>query len=128
MGKSTPALAKRERQIMEIIHARGEATVTEVQQALPDPPSYSAVRAVMRILEEKGHLRHKEKGKQYVYLPTTSQLQASRSALRHLLSTFFAGSIEKALLTHLTDPKARLTEEEAQRLTQLIREARERGE
>jgi predicted transcriptional regulator len=122
-----PPLARRERQIMDIIYARGEASAADVHAALPDPPSYSAVRAVLRILEEKGHLKHKEVGKQYVYLATTPRTRAARSALRRVLDTFFAGSIEEALAAHLTDPRATLSADEADRLMSLIREAKDRG-
>jgi predicted transcriptional regulator len=83
---------------------------------------------LLRILEDKGHLRHKSQGKQYLYLPTMPRKQAAKSALRRLLDTFFGGSIEQALATHFADPKAKLTDEQAARLTQWIREARERGE
>ena len=125
-----PDLARRERQLMDLIFAAGPSgtTAAYLHHALPDPPSYSAVRALLRILEAKGHLRHTRRGKQYVYLATTPRTQAAKSALRRVLDTFFAGSIEQALVTHLADPRARLSPDEAHRLTQLIQEARQRGE
>jgi len=124
-----PPLARRERQIMDIVYASGDAGISAaaIHAALPDPPSYSAVRAILRILEGKGHLRHKSHGKQYLYLPITPRKQAAKSALRRVLETFFAGSIEQALATHLTDPKSRLTNDQAARLTKLIQDARDRG-
>ena len=123
-------LTRRERQILDLIYAAGAggATALAIHQALPDPPSYSAVRALLCILESKGHARHRRQGRQYVYLATTPRGKAAKSALRRVLDTFFAGSIEQALVTHLADPRARITGEEAERLTQLIHEARQRGE
>src|ERR671925_464450 len=91
------ALSRRERQIMDIIYARGQATAAEVTAALPDPPSYSAVRALLRILEQKGHLRHEQDGPRYVFLPTVPRDRARRSAMRHLVRTFFDGSTEDAV-------------------------------
>ena len=89
-------LSRRERQIMDVMYSRGTATVQEVVQAIPDPPSYSAVRAMLRVLEEKGHVRHREEGPRYIYLPTVPRDEASRSALRQLVRTFFDGSAEQA--------------------------------
>ncbi|MEO7146116.1 MAG: BlaI/MecI/CopY family transcriptional regulator, partial [Bryobacteraceae bacterium] len=88
------ALSRRERQMMDVIYRRGRATAAEVQAALPDPPSYSAVRAKLRVLEEKGHVRHQEKALKYVYVPTVAREKAKLSALRHLLETFFDHSVE----------------------------------
>jgi len=125
--KRLPPLSRRERQIMDILFARSEATAAEVQAGLPDPPSYSAVRALLRILEEKGHITHKvEAGNRYVFVPTVPQGEAAKSALKGLLKTFFAGSIEKALATHLADPHAQLSDDELKRLTALIEEAKKR--
>src|SRR5258706_3922369 len=95
--KTRPHLSRRERQIMDIVFARGEATAAEVGAALPDPPSYSAVRALLRILEEKGHLRHREDGPRYVFVPTEPREKASRSALKRVLQTFFDGSLSNAV-------------------------------
>src|SRR3954463_13791272 len=89
-------LSRRERQILDILYERGQATAAEVQAALPEPPSYSAVRALLRILEDKGHVRHQQDGPRYVYLPTLAHDNAKRSALHHVLKTFFDGSAEQA--------------------------------
>src|SRR5215472_6315978 len=94
-------LSRRERQIMDILYRGGRATAAEVREALPDPPSYSAVRAMLRLLEEKGHVRHEEAGLRYVFLPTVGRERAKRSALKHLLETFFEGSVEQAVATLL---------------------------
>src|SRR5687768_6458536 len=89
-------LSRRERQIVDILYSNGRATAAEVQAALPDPPSYSAVRAMLRILEEKGHVRHEQDGPRYVYVPTLARDNAKRSALQHVLKTFFDGSAAQA--------------------------------
>ena len=120
-------LSRRERQIIDILYAQGRATAAEVQAALPDPPSYSAVRAMLRILEEKGHVRHEQDGPRYVYLPTLARENAKRSALRHMLQTFFDGSAEQAISALLDDSSARLSDRELDRLARLIDEARRTG-
>ena len=89
-------LSRRERQILDVLYREGKATAAEIQAAIPDAPSYSAIRALVRILEEKGHVRHEEDGPRYVYLPTVSPAQARKSAVRHLLDTFFGGSAANA--------------------------------
>ncbi|HEU4569183.1 MAG TPA: BlaI/MecI/CopY family transcriptional regulator [Gemmatimonadales bacterium] len=122
-----PRLTRRERQIMDILFQRGEATVSEVMEALPDPPSYSAVRATMRILEEKGHLRHREDGPRYVYLPKLGAEQARRAALTHLLETFFGGSAEQAVMALAELRDAELTPEQLEELAERIRTAGEEG-
>jgi predicted transcriptional regulator len=94
-------LSRRERQIMDILYQQGRATASEIQQALPKAPSYSAVRAKLRVLEEKGHVRHEEEALRYVYLPTTSRATARQSALRHLVSTFFGNSTPEAVVALL---------------------------
>jgi BlaI family transcriptional regulator, penicillinase repressor len=116
-------LSRRERQIMDIVYARSEASASEVWQALPDPPSRTAVRTLLRILEEKGHLRHKKRGREFVYQPTRPRRRAGRSAFRRVLDTFFDGSLEKAVAVHLADPSAKLPADELQRLVELIRQA-----
>src|SRR5262245_11214275 len=88
-------LTRRERQIMEILYQRGQASASEVREAMEDAPSYSAVRALLRLLEEKGHLRHKEEGLKYVYLPVVAREKAKRAAVKHVLDTFFGGSPEQ---------------------------------
>jgi predicted transcriptional regulator len=121
----TPDLSRRERQIMDIIYARGQATAAEVAAALADPPSYSAVRALLRILEQKGHLRHQQDGPRYVFLPTVSRDRARRSALRNLVRTFFDGSSAQAaaaLIDH-----SQLSDEEFDRLAEAIDKARKEG-
>lgn len=128
MGRSAPAqLSRRERQIMDIIHREGRATAAEVLERLPDPPSYSAVRAMLRVLEEKGHLRHKQDGPRYVFVPTQRPDSARRSALRHLLQTFFEGSREKMMAALLDDVPENLQDEELDRMAQLIEQARKEG-
>src|SRR6516165_5634857 len=120
-------LSRRERQILDILYQRGLATAAEVQAALPEPPSYSAVRALLRILEEKGHVRHQQDGPRYVYLPTVARDNAKRSAMRHMLKTFFDGSAEQAISALLDDASARLSPEELDRLARLIEDARKSG-
>jgi BlaI family transcriptional regulator, penicillinase repressor len=123
----THELSRRERQIIDILYAQGRATAAEVQTALPDPPSYSAVRAMLRILEEKGHVRHEQDGPRYVYVPMVARDNAKRSALRHMLRTFFDGSAEQAISALLDDSSARLSEAELDRLARMISQARRNG-
>lgn len=123
----THELSRRERQIIDILYARGRATAAEVQATLPDPPSYSAVRAMLRILEEKGHIRHEQDGPRYVYLPTVARDSAKRSAMRHMLRTFFNGSAEQAISALLDDSSAKLSDAELDRLALLIEQARRGG-
>ena len=120
-------LSRRERQILDILYQRGQATAAEVQSALPEPPSYSAVRALLRILEEKGHVRHEQDGPRYVYLPTVPRDNAQRSAMRHLLQTFFEGSAEQAISALLDDSSAKLSPAELDRLARMIDTARKSG-
>ena len=120
-------LSRRERQIVDILYTQGRATAAEVQAALPDPPSYSAVRAMLRILEEKGHIRHEQDGPRYVYLPTVGRDRAKKTALRHVLQTFFNGSAEQALSALLDESDTRLSDRELDRLAQLIDRARRTG-
>lgn len=123
----THELSRRERQILDILYAQERATAAEVQSALPDPPSYSAVRALLRILEEKGHIRHEQDGPRYVYLPTVARDSAKKSALRHLLQTFFDGSAEQAISALLDGSAARLSDSELDRLARMIEQARRNG-
>ena len=120
-------LSRRERQILDILYKNGRATAAEVQAVLPDPPSYSAVRALLRILEEKGHVRHEQDGPRYVYLPTVARDNAKRSALRHILQTFFDGSAEQAISALLDESSAKLSSAELDRLARLIDGARKSG-
>jgi predicted transcriptional regulator len=120
-------LSRRERQIMEVLYRRGRATVAEVQAGIPDAPSYSAVRALLRVLEEKGHARHEEEGPRYVYLPCVPRTEARNSALRHMVRTFFDGSPAEAVAALLGDADTRLSTEELAELARLIADAREEG-
>jgi predicted transcriptional regulator len=121
------SLSRRERQIMDAIYRRGQATAAEVLEDLPDPPSYSAVRAMLRVLEEKGHLRHEQQGPRYVFLPTVPREQARRSALKQLVRTFFEGSTEQTVAALLDLSASRLSDAELDRLSQLIERARKEG-
>lgn len=109
---------------MEILYRSGKASAGEVREAMPDAPGYSAVRAMMRILEEKGHVRHQAEGLKYVYAPTMARDKAKRSALKHLVDTFFAGSPEQAVAALLDVSAARLTPAELDRMAELIERAR----
>jgi predicted transcriptional regulator len=120
-------LSRRERQIMAIVYRAGRATATEVLADLADPPGYSAVRALLRILENKGYLHHVLDGPRYVYLPTLPSHRASRSALRDVLETFFEGSTEKAMAALLDLSRQQLSPEELERLSRLIEDARKEG-
>ena len=120
-------LSRRERQIVDILYTQGRATAAEVQSLLPDPPSYSAVRAMLRILEDKGHIRHEQDGPRYVYLPTVARENAKRSAMRHMLQTFFEGSTAQAISTLLDDSSARLSDADLDRLARMIEDARRTG-
>jgi len=120
-------LSRRERQIMEIVYARGSATATEVRAAMADPPSRTAVRTFLKILEGKGYLLHETRGREFVYQPTQPRRRVGQSALRGLLHTFFDGSLEKALAAHLADPESELSPGELKRLGRLINEARKKG-
>jgi BlaI family transcriptional regulator, penicillinase repressor len=117
-------LSRRERQIMDILYQRGRASASEILAALPDPPSYSAVRAKLRVLEEKGHVRHEAQELHYVYVPTTARDTARRSALRHMLATFFDGSVEQTVAALLDLAAADLSEQDLDRIGRLIEEAR----
>jgi BlaI family penicillinase repressor len=119
-------LSRRERQIMEVVYARGKASATEVWENLPDRPSRTAVRTLLRILEEKGHLRHEKRGREFVYRPIRPRKHAGRSAMRGLLRTFFDGSLEKAVAAHLSDPESEPSPEELRRLVDLIDDARQK--
>ena len=120
-------LSRRERQIMDAIYQTGRATASEVRARMPDPPSYSAVRAQLRTLEEKGHLRHVEEEGRYVYLPTASRTKARRQAVRHLLDTFFDGSVEDAVAALLDGGDLELPDAERKRLLDRIEAARRKG-
>jgi BlaI family penicillinase repressor len=120
-------VSRRERQILDALYRAGRATAADVQRALPDPPSYSAVRALLRILEDKGHVRHEQDGSRYVYMPRVGRERAKRPALRHLLNTFFDGSATQAIAAILDDGAGRLSSDELDRLQSMIDRARKEG-
>lgn len=127
MLKEQQKLSRRERQIMDVLYRMGRATAAEVHQAIPDPPGYSAVRAMLRVLEEKKHIRHEEKDLRYVFIPVVPRDKARRSAVRHLLDTFFDGSPEQAVATLLDVSSDKLSEEKFDQLTALIEKAKQEG-
>jgi predicted transcriptional regulator len=128
MSDATQRLSKRERQIMEIIYARGQATANDVLADMADPPTRTTIRTLLRILETKGHLSHTVDDREFVYKPTQPRAKVGRSALRSVLRAFFANSASRALASHLADPQTRLSSEEAAELKALIEQARKRGE
>jgi predicted transcriptional regulator len=125
--KALANLSRRERQIMDVIYREGQATASEVLAKLPDPPGYSAVRAMLRILENKGHVRHVALGSRYVYRPRLARDRAGRPALAGVLETFFGGSTEKAVAALIDLSRGELSDEELVRLSKLIDQAREEG-
>lgn len=125
--KEQKNLSRRERQIMDVIYELEDATAAQVLERLPNPPGYSAVRALLRVLEEKGHLSHKIDGPRYVFIPTLPREEASQTALRHLLDTFFDGSTEKVVAALLDISEETLSDEDYQRLSQIIANARKEG-
>jgi predicted transcriptional regulator len=120
-------LSRRERQIMDFLFRVGRATAADVLGGIPEPPSYSAVRAMLRTLEEKGHVRHEEVGRAYVYLPTARRENARRSALTHLLRTFFDNSAEQAMAALLDLKGTKMSEAELDRVAELIEQAKQEG-
>jgi predicted transcriptional regulator len=120
-------LSRRERQIMDAVFALGEATVNRVVETIPDPPTAMAVRRMMHILEEKGHLKRREEGREVVYLPREAKAKAGRSAFERVLETFFGGSLEEALAAHLVARKDRMSAAERDRLVALIEKSRKEG-
>jgi len=129
MAKTGPAdeFGRRERQIMDIVHRFGSASVAEVRGALPDPPTYSSVRSMLGLLEQKGYLAHEARGLRYVYRATVSRAVARRSALRHLVRTFFDGSAPEAAASLLELSDTKLSPGDAARLAKLIDKARSEG-
>ncbi len=122
---SASTLTRREREIMDILHRRGKATAHEVLEELADPPSYSAVRALLRLLEERGHVKHTVDGQRYVYAPAVARGEARKSALAHVVKTFFSGSVEDAVAA-LVD-RSKLSREELDRLSDIIDRAKKEG-
>ena len=126
-GEKHLQLGRRERQIMDVIYRKGKASVAEVRAEIPDPPSYSAVRAMLGFLEDKGYLRHEQEGLKYVYLPTLDTRQVRDSALKHMVKTFFGGSPEQAVAALLEMSDTRLSSRDKQYLSQLIKKAQQEG-
>ncbi len=122
-----PGLSRRERQIMDILYQRGKASANDVRDAMPDAPSYSAVRAMLRVLEEKGHIKHQEEGMKYVYAPVITAGRAKRSAVKHVMDTFFQGSAEQIVAALLDVSSSKLTREELDRMSELIEKAKQEG-
>ena len=121
------ALSRRERQIIDVLYRHGRATAAEVMAELPGEPSYSTVRTQLRVLEEKGHVRHEQDGQRYVYSPAVPRRTVRRSVLKHLVETFFDGSVEQAVAALLGGEGSRLTDEQLDRIEDLIRKARKDG-
>jgi BlaI family penicillinase repressor len=121
---SETALSRRERQIMDILFALGRASGPEIQERLPDRPSYSGVRTILRVLERKGHIRHVEEGMRYVYLPVVTREKATKSAIERLVTTFFDGSVKAAAAAFLDPSTAKLSKDDLKELERLIRQAR----
>ena len=126
-GRPPMSLSRRERQIMEVAYRQGQVTVADVRGALPDPPSYSAVRAMLRVLEEKGHVRHEEQGARYVYRPTRRRENVRRTLLSQMVRDFFGGSAEQVVATLLDLSSGKLSQGELEGLARLIDEARKAG-
>jgi BlaI family transcriptional regulator, penicillinase repressor len=120
-------LSRRERQIMDILYRAGKASASDVLNAMPDPPSYSAVRAMLRVLEEKGHVKHQEEGLKYVYAPVVARDKAKRSAVKHVMETFFNGSAEQTVAALLDVSSTRLTRDELDRMAEMIEKAKKEG-
>jgi BlaI family transcriptional regulator, penicillinase repressor len=120
-------LSRRERQIIDILYRRGRATAAEVMADLPGDSTYSTVRTQLRVLEEKGHVRHEQDGPRYVYIPAVPRGTVRRSALKHVIETFFDGSVEQTVAALLGGEGSRLTDEQLERIEQLIRKARKDG-
>jgi predicted transcriptional regulator len=129
MAKSTThtSLPRRERQIMDVLYRRGRATAAEVMSELPGEPNYSTVRTQLRVLEDKGHVRHDEEGGRYVYAPAIPRHAARKSALKHLVETFFDGSAEQVVAAVLGGEASRLSDEDLERISGLIEKARKDG-
>src|SRR5438309_7766109 len=120
-------LSRRERQIMDILYQRGKASASDVREAMEDAPGYSAVRAMLRVLEEKGHVRHQAEGLKYVYVPTVARDKAKRSAVKHVMETFFNGSAEQIVAALLDVASTQLTRGELDRMSEMIEKARKEG-
>ena len=126
-GATHAVLTRRERQIVDILYRRGRATAGEVMDELPGEPSYSTVRTQLRVLEEKGHVRHEEQGLRYVYMPTVPRSTARKSALKHLVETFFDGSSAKAVAALLGGEASRISDDDLARIAEILNNARGDG-
>lgn len=128
MTKPSPAtLTRREREIMDILYRRGQATAAEVLEDMEDPPSYSSVRTLLRILEDEGHVKHVQDGPRFVYSPKVARNEARKSALSHVVATFFEGSVEEAMVALVESSRSKLSPDELDRLAQLIARAKKEG-
>jgi BlaI family transcriptional regulator, penicillinase repressor len=127
MGQTKTTLSRREREAMDVLYRRGQATVAEVMEDMAHPPTYSAVRSTLRILEEKGHVVHREDGPRYVYVPAVARDKARTAAIDHLVDTFFEGSADEALVALLKRSDLEMSEQQIERLAHTIRRAREEG-
>jgi len=125
--KEQKNLSRRERQIMDIVYELNEVTVAQVLEKIPNPPSYSTIRALLRVLEEKGHLIHKQEGPRYIYSPTLPREQARQKVLKHVMRTFFDNSTEDAVAALLNISEDNLSEQDYKRLSELIKKARSEG-
>lgn len=124
---STAGLSRRERQILDILYRQEKASASEVREAMEDAPSYSAVRTLLRVLEDKGHVTHKADGLRYVYMPAVGREKAKRTAVKHILATYFDGSPEQIVAALLDVSATKLTREELDRMTQMIEKAKKEG-
>lgn len=120
-------LSKREREMMEILHRLGPSSAKDIQGAMKDPPSYSAVRSTLRILEDKGHLTHRSEGQTYIYRPKADPKRARKSAIQHVMTTFFGGSAEQLVATLLDASSSQLSRDELDKIAELVEAAREEG-
>jgi BlaI family penicillinase repressor len=120
-------LSRRERQIMDIVYAHGEASIADVLKELPDPPARGALGRLISILENKGHLKHYQKGREYIFQPTVPRQRAGPSAMRRVVDTFFGGSLRQAVTAHLAQRDTDISDDELKRLAELIRQARRKG-
>lgn len=124
---SPTTLTRREREIMDILYRRGRATAAEVLEDMADAPTYSAVRALLRLLEEHGHAKHVQDGPRYVYMPAVARSDARKNALSHVVTTFFDGSVEQAVAALVESSRSKLSKDELDRLSQLINKAKKEG-
>ncbi|MCB1096004.1 MAG: BlaI/MecI/CopY family transcriptional regulator [Verrucomicrobiae bacterium] len=128
MKEPSQELSRRERQIMDVLYARGEADVQEVMSELPDAPGDMGMRKLLSILEEKGQVKRRKSGRKFVYAPRKNRRRVGTQAFRHLLKTFFSGSVDEALAAHLGERETNLTDEQLERMSRLIEEARSKKE